>query len=357
MSSDIEALNQAKDKLNQLTEDPGNDTKLQLYALYKQATVGTCNTSRPGMMDFVGRAKWDAWNSLGQMTQSDAVNQYSLLVDSLVGVVSNAPSSKSSASSASNDDIIIKVEGGVQSITLNRPSKKNAITVQMYEDITNALNASAGDSNVKATLFTGSGDYYCSGNDLSNFLNIPPEGPEKLASDSAELLYRFVSSFIRYPKPLVASINGPAVGISVTVLCLFDLVYAADHATFHTPFMQLGQSPEGCSSFIYPRVMGIPKANEILMLGRKISAQEAYERNLVTRVLPSNELEERVGEVMKELVHLPQGSLIKSKALLRGTFIELLEKTNREECDLLRERWLSEECMQAIVDFMQKRNK
>ncbi|XP_003384577.1 PREDICTED: enoyl-CoA delta isomerase 2, mitochondrial-like [Amphimedon queenslandica] len=355
-NEDKEKLEAAKGKVSQLTTDPGNDKKLELYALYKQAVEGPCDTPKPGVMDFVGRAKWNAWNSLGQLSQSEAAVKYSELVDSLVGSsTSNETASPSNPVKLSSDDLLVTEEGGVQTITLNRPSKKNAITVKMYEDITSLLNSSASNPAIKATVVTGNGDYYCSGNDLSNFMNIPPEGPEKLAADSAILLRNFVSSLIRYPKPLVACVNGPAVGISVTTLLLFDLVYAADNATFHTPFMQLGQSPEACSSFLYPRIMGPAKSNELLILGRKISAEEAFERNMITRVFPKDELQERVKEIVRELSELPHQSVVKSKALIRSSFTDLLEDANAKECELLRERWLSEECMQAIMKFLEKR--
>lgn len=352
--SDEKSLEEAKQRVMQLKEDPGNEKKLYLYAFYKQATSGVCNTKRPGMMDFVGRAKWDAWNKLGDMSKTEAITNYCQLVDTLVGGA-EVTEQTTPTSNQTSGDILVSDDKGVRTVTLNRPAKYNAITVQMYEGLTNILKSSATDNNVRVVLLTGTGDYYCSGNDLSNFLNIPPEGPEKLAADSAQLLKDFVSSFIQFPKPLVSAVNGPAVGISVTILCLFDLVYATDNATFHTPFMQLGQSPEGCSSFLFPRMMGPVRANEMLILGKKISAMEAYERGLITRVYPQTEFQDRIREIVEEIANLPPNSVLQSKALIRSSFNHMLEEANEKECKLLNERWLSEECMQAIINFMQRR--
>ena len=97
------------------------------------------------------------------------------------------------------------------------------------------------------------------------------------------------------------------------------------------------------------------QSNELLILGRKIGAQEAYERNLITRVFPVGELRGKVNEILKELSELPHESVVKSKALIRESFTNLLEDANARECELLRERWLSEECMQAIMKFLEKR--
>ena len=99
------------------------------------------------------------------------------------------------------------------------------------------------------------------------------------------------------------------------------------------------------------------QSNEILILGRKISALEAYERNLVTRIFPKNDLQNQVKEIVSEIAQLPPQSVLKSKSLIRSTFGHMLEEANAKECELLRERWLSEECMQAIIKFMERKNK
>jgi peroxisomal 3,2-trans-enoyl-CoA isomerase len=351
VNSDLEAASQ---RVTRLSKDPGNEAKLKLYALYKQATIGPCNKDKPGMFDLVGRAKWDAWNQLGSMEKSEASQQYCTTVEELVAADQSSAGSDA-GSSAEYQEIVVTDEGGARTIMLNRPHKYNAITLQMYQEIKAALEAAGQDDRVVCTVLTGAGDYYCSGNDLSNFTQIPPEGPQKMAADAQESLREFVSTFIHFPKPLIAGVNGPAVGISVTLLALCDLVYAADHATFHTPFMSLGQSPEGCSSLLFPRFMGPAQANEILMAGVKVTSTEAYERGLVTRVYPRAEFQQKLTEVAQHIASLPPMSLQKSKALIRSGLKQQLEAVNKEECELLEERWLSDECAAAIIRFMQRK--
>ncbi|XP_060920986.1 enoyl-CoA delta isomerase 2, mitochondrial isoform X2 [Labrus mixtus] len=265
MSATVEQFEQAKGRLSTLKNDPGNEVKLQIYALFKQATQGPCNTPKPGMLDFVNKVKWDAWKSLGSISQEDARQKYCDLVGSLVtaeGGSSAQVAAQPAASGSTYETLLVTTEDKITTIKLNRPAKKNAITSGMYDEIVAALAQAAKDDSV-ITVITGAGDYYSSGNDLSNFTKIPEEGVEQLAKSSAELLRRYVSAYIDFPKPLVAVVNGPAVGISVTVLGLFDLVYASERATFHTPFSQLGQSAEGCSSYTFPKIMGHAKVHTL----------------------------------------------------------------------------------------------
>ncbi|XP_048448628.1 enoyl-CoA delta isomerase 2-like, partial [Rhincodon typus] len=158
----------------------------------------------------------------------------------------------------------------------------------------------------KDQIQQGNGDYYCSGNDLSNFTDIGPEGIEQKSKNSGELLKRYVSHYIDFPKPLIGVINGPAVGVAVTVLGLFDAVYATDKATFHAPFSKLGQSPEGCSSYTFPKIMGTSKANEILLFNKKLTAAQACELGLVTEVFPDSTFQKEVWKKLHAYAKLPK---------------------------------------------------
>uniref|UniRef100_A0A8C6GAB6 Enoyl-CoA delta isomerase 2 n=1 Tax=Mus spicilegus TaxID=10103 RepID=A0A8C6GAB6_MUSSI len=347
------ALNQVK----LLKKDPGNEVKLRLYALYKQATDGPCNMPKPGMLDFVNKAKWDAWNALGSLPKETARQNYVDLVSSLSSS-SEAPSQgKRGADEKAREskDILVTSEDGITKITFNRPTKKNAITSQMYRDIILALKNASTDNTVMA-VFTGTGDYYCSGNDLTNFTSATG-GIEEAASNGAVLLRDFVNSFIDFPKPLVAVVNGPAVGISVTLLGLFDGVFASDRATFHTPFSQLGQSPEACSSYTFPKMMGSAKAAEMLLFGKKLTAREAWAQGLVTEVFPENTFETEVWTRLKTYAKLPPNAMRISKELIRKNEKEKLYAVNAEECTTLQARWLSEECMNAIMSFVSRKSK
>ncbi|KAL8182487.1 UNVERIFIED_CONTAM: Enoyl-CoA delta isomerase 2, mitochondrial, partial [Gekko kuhli] len=272
------------------------------------------------MLDFVNKAKWDAWKSLGSLPQESARQQYVDLVSSLVSseasshVKENPPDSKSGY-----ETIEVFTEDNITKIVLNRPKMKNAINVKMYEEIMEALEEAAKDDSVITVLtgifmfcpalfifLWGSGDYYCSGNDLNNFANVSAGGIKEMADNGAKLLKKFVEHFIDFPKPLIAVVNGPAVGISVTVLGLFDVVYSTDRATFHTPFSNLGQSPEGCSSYVFPKIMGLAKATEMLLFNKKLTAAEACSAGLVTEVFPDRTFQKEVWARLKAYASLPR---------------------------------------------------
>jgi len=343
----------AQERLGTLTEDPGNMVKLQIYALFKQSTVGKCNTKKPGMTDFVGRAKWTAWNDLGGISQDEAKQKYVDLVDSLVKTV--VPPAAAAAQQGDYKELIVKKENGIMTITKNRPTKKNAINYAMYEELGKALNEGAEDDSVVLAVMTGAGDFYCSGNDLGNFMNITPDQMAEHAVKGGDILERYVNAYIDFPKPLIGVINGPAVGVAVTVLGLFDAVYATNSATFHTPFSALGQSPEGCSSDLFPKILGPLKASEMLLFNAKLSASEACHLGLVSHVFPDEEFQTKVWDKINGMAKLPKGSLRYSKELIRPEAERLrLKAVNRAECDRLIERWQSAECVNAIMKFFAK---
>ncbi|XP_029656116.2 enoyl-CoA delta isomerase 2 isoform X1 [Octopus sinensis] len=303
MASHDAEFKSAKDNLGTLKEDPGNMAKLQLYALFKQASIGDCNAKKPSMVDFVGKAKYDAWNKLKGMSQDEAQLNYIKTVNELVAAEAPAKT-EPSGSTGNYKFLLVECKDSVFKITFNRPAKRNAITIDMYYEIINALQeATTADCSI--AVVTGAGEYFCSGNDLNNFANVAPENISAMAENASVILGKFVRALIDFPKPLIALVNGPAVGISVTALGLFDAVYASDKATFHTPFSSLGQSPEGCSSYVFPKIMGTAKASEILLFNKKLTAKEAFERNLVSEVIPHGSFAEETEAKVKLYASFP----------------------------------------------------
>ncbi|XP_031134279.1 enoyl-CoA delta isomerase 2, mitochondrial isoform X2 [Sander lucioperca] len=357
MMATVEQFEQAKNKLSTLKNDPGNEAKLKIYALFKQATQGPCNTPKPGMLDFVNKVKWDAWKSLGSISQDEARQQYCDLIGSLVTAEGGTTlAAKPAGSGTTYETLLVTTEDDITTIKLNRPAKKNAITTEMYNDIIAALEQAAKDDSV-ITVITGAGDFYCSGNDLSNFTKIPEGGVDEMAKQGGDLLRKYVKAYIDFPKPLVAVVNGPAVGISVTVLGLFDLVYATDRATFHTPFSQLGQSAEGCSSYTFPKIMGSAKASEMLLFNKKLTAAQACGLGLVTEVFPDSSFQSEVWSRLKAYAKLPPNSLALSKQLIRSMEKDRLHAVNNAEVERLMERWTSDECFNAVMSFFQAKAK
>lgn len=351
-SSNTSSLfDKAVSDLKNLSKEPNDETKLELYGLFKQASTGDVKGEKPGMLDFVGRAKYDSWNKNKGLLMEEAKLKYIEIINKLI-------EQTSSVDQASNvEDILIKKQGKIFRIEFNRPNKYNAITWEMYEALIDAFSNSNKCNETSITVLTGIGNYYCAGNDLSNFTrNVKtPNDLIKMADKGEDVLERFVRAHIEHEKPLISLVNGPAIGISVTLMALFDLVIASDKASFHSPFSSLGQSPEGCSSYTFPMLMGATKACEMLLFDKKLTAAEAYERNLVTRIIPHNSFYEETERLVSRLSELPPESLKVNKQLLRNVHKDALLSVCKHECAVLKQRWLSVECQQALQKFASRK--
>ncbi|RLN89642.1 hypothetical protein BBJ28_00022918 [Nothophytophthora sp. Chile5] len=336
-----------------------NAAKLEMYALFKQANGGKNATSKPGMLDFVGRAKWDAWTRLGDMPQDEAKLKYIELIDGMAAESgASAQEEAEATASGGSEDLLVDIsDAGLLTIQLNRPKRFNAIDVAMYEGLVQALESSKTQTRVKAVLLKASGEYFSSGNDLSMF-TANPDGLslEAMAAKGAVLLENVVNAFITYPKPVVAAVQGPAVGIAVTILALCDLVYLKETATLHTPFTSLGQSPEACSSLLFPRIMGSARANAMLLLGEKLSAKDAVDTGLASETFGVADFDARVQAKVELLLSRYPQSLQRSKALIRSpAAVQELQEVNHRECQTLKELWLGPECMDAILKFQARK--
>ncbi|KAJ8272860.1 hypothetical protein GJAV_G00094280 [Gymnothorax javanicus] len=249
--------------------------------------------------------------------------------------------------------LVVTMKDNITTIRMNRPHKKNAYTLKMYFEMIRALELAGKDDSAIAVI-TGTGDYYCSGNDLTNV----SESMENGFEETKRYLFRdFVRAFIDFPKPLIAVVNGPSVGAAVTTLGLVDMVYATERATFHTPFTKLGLCPEGCSSYLFPIIMGPAKANEMLLFGKKLSAMEAHQLGLVTEVFTDSAFQAEVWKRLTAYAQLPKNSLALSKQLMRRAEKEKLHAINDRESELVNERLLSEEFLKAVTDFFQAKSK
>jgi len=247
----------------------------------------------------------------------------------------------------------------VRIIKLNRPDKLNALNKDLYTGIVTELQNAANDDSTVITALTGSGDYFTSGNDLNMFSSFPKTQTEfrHLAEEAGVILENFVAAFIDFPKPLAAVVNGPAIGIGGTILGLMDFVYASDRASFSFPFVRLGQGPEGCSSYTFPRIMGPAKSGEVLYFGRKIDAVEAEKLGLVTRVIPHQDIDS-IWTELRNHANLPSPSLFHCKHLIRDFDKLTLHKVNKKECSMLIERWSSPQAFEAVSKmFLKKKNK
>ncbi|KAM4689090.1 enoyl-CoA delta isomerase 2-like [Discoglossus pictus] len=247
-------------------------------------------------------------------------------------------------------------QDNITTIIMNRPRMKNAISTQMYNEIMQALDEAGRDESI-FTVITGTGGYFSSGTDLNNFINAFNETNEEVVKESVTLIRRFVCAFIDFPKPLIAVVNGPAIGIGVTILGLCDLVYATEEATFNTPFTKVGQSPEGCSSYTFPKIMGFAKATEILLFNKILTAREACDLGLVTEVFPDSTFHQEVWAKLKAYSTLPKNLLTFSKQLIRAAEKEKLHEVCKREFDLFTKIAYSDEVVSAVLNFLQKKAK
>lgn len=167
-------------------------------------------------------------------------------------------------------------------VALCRPRVKNAINDDVYLDLIDVLQETSTDASISCLVLTGTGSYFSSGADLKNGSLMPEEGGRKALHKPVG---KFMMQLLAYPKILAAAVNGPAVGIGTTLLFHFDLVYCTKTATFWTPFSRIAFVPELCSSVTFPQRMGLVKANELLLLGKKIDAQTAVDWNLCSRIV------------------------------------------------------------------------
>ena len=203
---------------------------------------------------------------------------------------------------------------GVATIEIARPEKKNALTVEMYQAMADAIDAAGVDNAVRALLITGQPGIFTSGNDLQDFLNRPRPHIDESP------VFRFMRALISCDKPVVAAVTGPAIGIGTTMLLHCDLVYVADEARLSMPFAAHGLVPEFGSSLIVPRLMGGRRAAEKLLLGDPFTAETAVECGIANAVLPADEVLPHARRIAERFNALPPSAVRETKRLLREPY-------------------------------------
>lgn len=245
-------------------------------------------------------------------------------------------------------DILVHTEAGVTTISFNRVERKNSITSAMYATLAEAVTQAAHDAAVRVLVFQGHETVFSAGNDIGDFLNTPPSDPDAP-------VWRFMGALAAFPKPVIAAVCGPAVGIGTTLLFHCDLVYAGDNAAFSMPFVNLGLCPEFASSLLVPQMFGYHRAAEALLLGEPFMAEAAMEAGLVNRVLPPTEANGYAQAQARKLSAKPLPSLIETKRLMKkGQAAQILAQMGEEGASfgrMLREPAARE----AFGAFMAKR--
>ncbi|CEI94775.1 hypothetical protein G6F70_005539 [Rhizopus microsporus] len=238
---------------------------------------------------------------------------------------------------------------GVVEIAHNRPKRYNALSPQSYKDWLTALQWAAKEDAVKVTVLTGRGKYYSSGQEL-----VLTDADEEELDRRRATTQNVVSEMIRFPKLLIGAVNGPSIGFGTTTLALCDVVYSTPEATFSTPFMKLGFCAEGCSSVLFPRIMGSSRANEMLLLGRTFTAKEMVDCGFVSRLIESESFRQKVLEIANEAAQFSVEAVKTTKQLIRGVDIKLLEQVNAEEIKALKGRMESPDSLESIMKFIEE---
>ena len=223
----------------------------------------------------------------------------------------------------SQSDISVTVEDGVCVAAFTRPAKKNALTQAMYAGLAQAIERTEEDPVIRCLVITGSEDVFCAGNDIADFRSRPADGGQRPSR-------RVYQGLARLDKPVVAAVQGLAIGIGFTMLLHCDIVYAAPEARFRMPFVDLGVVPELGSSLMVPWIVGRHRAAELMLLGDFFDAEAAHGLGFVNRVVPRAELVAEAMALAKRLAAKPQESLRATKRLLRPDQPRLLARMDEE---------------------------
>lgn len=244
-------------------------------------------------------------------------------------------------------EILTRLDDGVFEIQFNRPEKKNAITEAMYTQLAEHLIQARQNPEIGVVLISGRGACFTAGNDLEDFMHHPPMSDESP-------VFRFLQTMADFPKPVVAAVNGHAVGIGTTLLLHCDLVIAGESAHFQMPFVNLGLVPEFASSYLLPLRVGHIKAAEWLMTGKRFDAPEALAAGLINDVLKDEQYFSAARHRAHTLARLPRESVQITKRLMKQPYMAKTLQTIEEEGELFRKQLMGEECQKALANFFSR---
>ena len=249
-----------------------------------------------------------------------------------------------------SDTLLTQLDAGVFSVTFNRPEKKNAFTHAMYEAATSALLEADRRDDVRVVLLSGAGGAFTAGNDIGDFLEHPPTG-----EDSA--VFQYLRALAGLSKPVLAAVEGAAVGIGTTMLLHCDYVVAGEKTRFNMPFVNLGLCAEGASSLLLPRMAGFALASELLLFGDPFDAATALRAGIINKAVPEAQLKEVATERARSLAARPMEALKVTKRLIRGPLREQVQETLKREGVEFIQRLHSDEAREALMSFMTRGRK
>jgi len=249
------------------------------------------------------------------------------------------------------EHLIVTDDNTMRVIKMRRPEKKNAITQEMYRRMSEAIDTAQNNPAIRCIIITGGSGVFTAGNDLEEFLQeSTAENEDPRASNAVKFLY----SLAHNVKPIIAAVDGVAIGIGTTMLFHCDYVLASTAATFATPFIHLGLVPEGASSLLMPRTMGHQRAFAMLVMGRTMSAEDAQIAGFVNAVVSPGHTEGEARKVAREICHLPAEAVAMSRKLLKLPPEDLTRRIDQES-HLFGERMRSKEAIGAFKAFFDRK--
>jgi enoyl-CoA hydratase/carnithine racemase len=244
-------------------------------------------------------------------------------------------------------DVLVTQAGSVLEVLFNRPEKKNALTTAMYTAVADAFRRADEDASIRVVLLSGAGDTFTSGNDIKDFQN-------RSATNESTPASPFLVALSSLATPLVAAVNGAAIGVGTTMLAHADLVIAARSARFVMPFTSLGLVPEAASSLLFPRLVGHQRASALLLLGEALDAETAHDWGFVNQVVADEDLMATARGIAARLAALPPVAMRQTKNLIKNGRDDVPGRI-AEELVLFNERLTSPEAAEAFAAFVEKR--
>jgi enoyl-CoA hydratase/carnithine racemase len=245
-------------------------------------------------------------------------------------------------------DILVTDDGPIRTIRMNRPEKKNALTQAMYDAMADAIEDVGRLPALRCLIIAGAPDVFCAGNDIGDFVQMAQSGGLGVP------ILRFLHALAHCEKPIVAAVNGAAVGVGATMLLHCDHVVAGSGARLSTPFVSLGLVPEAASSLIAPRLMGHARAFALLVMGQPLFAAEAKEAGIVNVVTPSTEVDAAALAAAHAIAALPPQGVLAARRLMRGSAEEIVTRID-EEAAAFKQRLASPEAQAAFMAFLNRK--
>lgn len=250
--------------------------------------------------------------------------------------------------------LLFDVRDGVAHVTLNRPEAANSLNKEMAIDLMHAAMHCGEDAAVRAVIIGNNGNMFCSGGDLKEFAAQGKQLPYHL-KESTTYLHAAISRFTRMEAPVIAAVGGSAAGAGMALACACDIVIAAETARFTMAYTRVGLTPDGSSTYFLPRLVGLKRALELTLTNRVLSAKEALDWGIVTRVVPDAELLDQAHTLAAELAAGATKSLGAAKRLLHDSWTETLETQMEHESQSMADIARTADANEGIVSFLEKR--